>query len=277
VALIRFLLEAVFLILVAIALAAAHLRWYAIVLAMFGAWLVVAFVERTASREPGALRLGRLAGAFSAAPEPEPEGHEAPSEERVREEPARTADVEQAPPPPRRWRLWHRPVEARAEAAAEVVTPSHVKVVPPEPAPEPQAAPAPPAPEPERVEAAPVAVAEAPPPPAAPRPVEPPPAPAAGPRPAPPSAPPPELPEPAAPHAGVVPFPPRADGPQEWNLWDLERLAREREGEDAERDEERTLLLVYLREFANADGLLPTSFDSLVRESFGELLVAGRR
>jgi hypothetical protein len=60
--------------------------------------------------------------------------------------------------------------------------------------------------------------------------------------------------------------------PQEWNVWELERLARERSGNDVIRDEEWGYLLVYLREFASPSGLLPTDFDSLVRESFGELI-----
>jgi hypothetical protein len=62
--------------------------------------------------------------------------------------------------------------------------------------------------------------------------------------------------------------------PQEWNVWTLERLLREPSG-DMERDAERSYLLMYLRDFANADGNLPRDFDSLVRESFGELIVAG--
>jgi hypothetical protein len=60
--------------------------------------------------------------------------------------------------------------------------------------------------------------------------------------------------------------------PREWNLWELERLARAGGGDDVERDEERNYLLMYLREFANADGDLPIEFDGLVRESFGPLL-----
>jgi hypothetical protein len=63
--------------------------------------------------------------------------------------------------------------------------------------------------------------------------------------------------------------------PQEWNVWEIERLARERSGVDLVRDEEWGYLLIYLREFASPDGLLPLGFDALVRESFGEL-VAGR-
>jgi hypothetical protein len=61
-------------------------------------------------------------------------------------------------------------------------------------------------------------------------------------------------------------------GPRRWNLWDLERLSRESAGGDAARDEERTFLLMYLREFADADGLLPVDFDGLVRDSFGDLV-----
>jgi len=57
-----------------------------------------------------------------------------------------------------------------------------------------------------------------------------------------------------------------------WNLWDLERLSRESAGHDVVRDEERTFLLMYLREFAGPDGLLPDDFDSLVRDSFGDLV-----
>ena len=34
-------------------------------------------------------------------------------------------------------------------------------------------------------------------------------------------------------------------------------------------------LLVYLRDFASPEGVLPTDFDALVRESFGDLLAAG--
>jgi hypothetical protein len=60
--------------------------------------------------------------------------------------------------------------------------------------------------------------------------------------------------------------------PRQWNLWDLERLTRDASGEDAARDEERTFLLMYLREFAGADGLLPVDFDGLVRDSFGDLV-----
>jgi len=72
-----------------------------------------------------------------------------------------------------------------------------------------------------------------------------------------------------------VTYLPRAGGePREWNVWELERLARESEGRDQPRHEELAFLLLELRQFANADGQLPVGFDPVVRESFGELLYA---
>src|SRR5918912_8970 len=61
-------------------------------------------------------------------------------------------------------------------------------------------------------------------------------------------------------------------GPREWNLWDLERIARDTAGNDVARDEERSYILMYLRDFADADGILPADFDGVVRESFGDVL-----
>ena len=83
----------------------------------------------------------------------------------------------------------------------------------------------------------------------------------------------PELEPAAAEPVVVVPIGVGAS-PRSWNLWDLERLSRESAGQDAVRDEERTFLLMYLREFAGPDGLLPDDFDSLVRDSFGDLVGA---
>jgi hypothetical protein len=83
---------------------------------------------------------------------------------------------------------------------------------------------------------------------------------------------PPRAPEPAPVPSKVVQFVPA--GPRAWNLWELERIARERSGEDALRDEERSFMLMYLRDFASADGSLPADFDDLVRESFGDVLGA---
>ena len=58
-----------------------------------------------------------------------------------------------------------------------------------------------------------------------------------------------------------------ADG---WNLWELERRAREHAGADAV-PEEWAATFRHLREFANSHGQLPSQFDSFVRESFPEL------
>jgi len=56
--------------------------------------------------------------------------------------------------------------------------------------------------------------------------------------------------------------------PVQWNIWNLERVAREQAGDN----DELGFIVTYLRDYANPDGLLPTNFDSLVRESFGDLL-----
>src|SRR6266540_4163891 len=81
-------------------------------------------------------------------------------------------------------------------------------------------------------------------------------------------------PEPEPPSAPVVSFAARDTRPREWNLWELERLARENAADDPARDEERNFLLMYLREFANPDGALPLDFDALVRDAFGDVLAA---
>ena len=78
-------------------------------------------------------------------------------------------------------------------------------------------------------------------------------------------------PEPAAPQVVSLPL---SGAPREWNVWELERLARASTGEDVAKDEELSYLLVYLRGFATPDGTLSVDFDELVRESFGPLLVA---
>jgi hypothetical protein len=81
--------------------------------------------------------------------------------------------------------------------------------------------------------------------------------------PPPPSPPPPPEPEPEP--------EPVVSGPaREWNLWELQRAVRD--SADEAHQEEWSALLIHLREFANADGDLPIEFDSLVRESFGELV-----
>jgi hypothetical protein len=90
--------------------------------------------------------------------------------------------------------------------------------------------------------------------------------------PEPPPAPAPE-PEAALEADTSVAYLPEPDGtPREWNVWELERVAHEVEGEDPARDEELAYLLVELRQFATADGRLAVSFDPVVRASFGNLL-----
>jgi hypothetical protein len=61
-----------------------------------------------------------------------------------------------------------------------------------------------------------------------------------------------------------------APGPEPvcWNVWALERLAREHP-----ESEHLRFLIVWLRQFADSAGELPADFDSLVRESFGDLVV----
>ena len=85
--------------------------------------------------------------------------------------------------------------------------------------------------------------------------------------------PPPSAPEPVPelepePEPVVVPLALRDPTPRTWNLWELEELAASKNGDPA-RVEERGLLLLHMRQFANAAGELPTEFDPLVREAFG--------
>jgi hypothetical protein len=88
---------------------------------------------------------------------------------------------------------------------------------------------------------------------------------------APPPAPEPEPEQEPAPEPQVA-YLPMDEAPREWNLWELERVARDNASDDLARNEERAYLLMYLREFAGPDGTLPADFDSLVRDAFGDLL-----
>lgn len=246
----RFLIEAGLIIAVAVAAGFARFETVTIIVVMTAVWLAVAAVELAISR-------------FRARPAPEamlsPTG---PLEER-REPPA----VRTVPAPP----VASRVASAYAEPAPTI---GERREPEPAPAPEPEVTPGPslePGREPER---------EAPPEPAPPE--TPPEQPrvavvAAVPEPEPEPEPArvPEPTPPAEPEPRVVALTPRSLGvPQRWNLWELERVAREQSGTDAARDEERSFLLMYLREFADADGVLPTSFDGIVRESFGDVLDA---
>ena len=233
---VRFLLEAAFLVMVAAVCWAADLSWKGIVPAMAAAWAIVTFVERSAAQED-------TGGRRFALPFRRERGESGVAEQEPLPEP------ERSPPPSHATVL-----EPEAEEHPPTPLP---EPEPPAPAPEPPAPePAPPAPEPEP-----------------PRPEPDQPTPQLQAVPEPPPAPEPERqPEPER-DRQVVAFVPRADGaPREWNIWELERLAHEREGEDATRDDELAFLLLELRQFANADGQLPASFDPVVREAFGELL-----
>jgi hypothetical protein len=164
------------------------------------------------------------------------------------------------------------PVPAGSATSAPAAEPEQPPGVEPEPLLEPAAVPAPPtAPEPPGVGPP----SEPPPPPPRPplRPVPPPP-----PEHAPPPA--PTVPAPAAAEpvrvaarSDVVDLRTRATvAPRRWNLWDLERRARDEQQRDPIRYEEWSYLFIHLRQFATPDGSLPTEFDGLVRESFGDLL-----
>jgi hypothetical protein len=158
--------------------------------------------------------------------------------------------------------------EPEVEPAPVADEPPAVEPEPPAPAP-PVVVPVEPPPEPVRAAPEPPREEPAPRPPL--RPV-PPPAPA---EPPPPPAPPPPVREPAPAAAGsdVIDLRTRATAqPRLWNLWDLETRAREHAQVDPDRSEEWSYLFVHLRQFATPDGSLPTEFDGLIRESFGDLL-----
>ena len=172
------------------------------------------------------------------------------------------------------------------EVALPLVPPAPVRADP-EPVVEPDAPP----PQPAAEEPTPVTPDPEPPPPVRqapalepepvpdlePEPASPPPRPELRPVPAPPPPPrreePPRTVRPAAGASGVVDMRTRVTAqPRRWNLWDLERRARDEAQRDPLRYEEWSYLFVHLRQFATPDGSLPTEFDGLVRESFGDLL-----
>jgi outer membrane biosynthesis protein TonB len=172
------------------------------------------------------------------------------------------------------WLSWRQDSMRPAVEDREVEEEEAVVPVPPPPVLAPSAAQEPPA----------APVAEDPSPPAEPEPVAAP-APKPQPTPRPPLRPvptplphpvEPPAPQPARPAArasGVIDMRTRVTAqPRRWNLWDLERRARNEAQRDPVRYEEWSFLFVHLRQFATPDGSLPTEFDELVRESFGELL-----
>lgn len=189
---------------------------------------------------------------------------------RTTELPGDPAPPEPAPPAPapRARGLWllrgarsrppARPTEEVGEghappAPTEAVEPEEAPVAPVEPEAPPAEPPPTQEPPPSRRRLQPVRSA-APPPPPAPEPEQPP----------------QQQPEPQG--APIVPLWARSTQPREWNLWDLERIARAQSRRDPEHLEEWSYLFLHLRRFANADGMLPAEFDGLVREYFGGLL-----
>jgi type IV secretory pathway VirB10-like protein len=196
----RFLIEAGFIIAVAVIAGVERLSTWWIIAVVATAWIIVAVVEivvwtrHVVARQPSAVEPPELQA-------------EAPT---------------LVTSPPVRVRV-QPPVEARSEPERE-----------PEPAP---------SPEPPRIVAVP-----------------------------PPTPEPEPDPEPESEPSRVVAFIPANDGPREWNLWELERAARDHATDDVVRNEERSYLLMYLREFAGPDGILPADFDGLVRDAFGDVL-----
>jgi len=235
----RFAFEVAFIVAVAVLTIVANFSWRAILLTMLLAWALIALVEwATSRRRPAAVEPSPdvLEAALAATPpEPSPPPHP-PVRRKLRlRRPAPTAPLE----PP--------------HVAEEVELPQHVRVLTPEPV---AAAPVlelEPVPEPTR-------------PPLVSVPTPQPPLPEPQPEPPPEPVPPPE--------PAVISLASVDTRPREWNLWELERAARDTAGADPQRDEERNYILMYLREFATSNGVLPVDFDALVRESFGDLLIA---
>ena len=63
-------------------------------------------------------------------------------------------------------------------------------------------------------------------------------------------------------------------GPRQWNLWDLERLTRERSGGDAAQTRSARSCSCTCASSRDPTASLPVDFDGLVRDSFGELVGA---
>jgi hypothetical protein len=204
----RFIVEAGFIIAVAVIAGIEHLSTWWIIAVVAGAWLIVAAVEIAVwARNVGAQQPQPVDEPADLEPAPTPEYASRPPVV-VRPQPSvETPEAEPSSEP-----------EPEAEQTREPEQPRIVAVpaLPPEPEPEPEVEPE----EPDR----------------------------------------------------VVAFLPANDSPREWNLWELERAARDHGGNDLARNEERSYLLMYLREFAGPDGTLPADFDALVRESFGDVL-----
>jgi hypothetical protein len=226
----RFLIEAGFIIAVAVVAGVERFRTVTIVIVMAAAWLAVAGIELVFARRRRVRAEARPVDTAATAAAEEP---------RVEPKPV-------APTLAVRVLRAEQPAAEPTPAPEPEVTPGPRPETEPEPAPEEPPAPEPPRPIPQQPR-----IAAVPPVPRVPEPE----------------------PEPE-PVSSVVPLAPRRTEPREWNVWELERLVREQSGADVARDEERSYLLMYLREFANSDGHLPADFDGVVRETFGDELDA---
>jgi hypothetical protein len=254
----RFVLQAGLLIAAAGIAATVHLGPFAIVVVMAAAFTVVVLGEWLATRG----RVERTAGAAPgqiSAPAHRPERRPPrPGRPSARAAPAPdTAPVTQRPRP-RATPIAqpHRPAPVRRSLAAPPPAPE-VARPPAAPAPALEVArpplvsrpargvvrPAVPAPTPEPVPAPPAAAAPAP-------------------------EPEPE-PEPAAP---VLPVPAPVVELRRWNVFQLEKRAREVAARDPLRGEELFALLLHLRVFGDSGGELAEDFDGFVREALAELL-----
>jgi hypothetical protein len=266
--LLRLAALALFLALVAVGLWLLDATWWAVILVMAGALLVAWTIEWLAWRGP---RPPALVREMSDQASPDPAPLETPAPE-----------VEPLPAPPEAFPAqWQPEARPAAPVEPEAGAPREPEPDPPSPGPvqekpaaEPKLEPTPePEREPEVAPEPPLAAApeSAPPPSSQPRRqrrmrLRPLPTPRPEPEPVPAA---PAVPEPAS---SVVAFPQRPVQPQSWNLWDLERIARAETKDHPERRDEFAYLFLHLREFAKADGALPTEFDGLVRESFAGLL-----
>ena len=246
----RLLALAGFLLTVALALWLAELRPLYVIIVMAAALAVAWAVEWLSWRQ----ELPRLVAEGAEGEATDDAGAVRPAGEPAEASPVLPVPLEPAAPLPAA-----SVVPTAAEPLLEPAAPSTRRPEPQGPAPAPPAEPEPPPEPPPRPPLRPVPTP--PPEPAPPVPTPPEQVPAAA-----------EPVRPAA-RSDVVDLRTRATvAPRRWNLWDLERRARDEQQRDPNRYEEWSYLFVHLRQFATPDGSLPTEFDGLVRESFGDLL-----
>jgi hypothetical protein len=275
--LLRFVALVVFIGLVAVGLWLLDVAWWVVPPVMAGALLIAWTIEWVAWRGSLTSSVVRETVVPLTPPAPPPVEETARIETlapvpRVQAE-AQTPEPTPPPPLPEPTPEPTPQPEPPSPPMPEPEPPAPPETPPQPPLPEPEPTPPPPTPEPEPPPAAPEPVAARPAATGAkrqrrfrlrsvpaPRPGQAPVAPQSAPAPA------------AAEPQSVVEFRPRTIQPREWNLWDLERMAREEAAEHPERRDEWAYLFLHLRQFASADGSLPADFDGLVRESFGGLL-----